>query len=72
MARASELLREQAKRCVQLANSATDQSLARNLRAWAEDYWARADRLERREQEKARLLPMRQQQQIQPKKDDEA
>ena len=49
MAKASELLREQAERCAQLANSATDESSARILRALAEDYWARADRLERRE-----------------------
>ena len=48
MANASELLREQAERCAQLANSTTDQSLARIMRAFAEDYWARADRLERR------------------------
>jgi len=65
MAKASELLRGQAERCAQLANLANDQSLARNLRALAEDYWARADRLELREQRKATLLPMQQQQQIQ-------
>jgi len=65
MVRATELLREQAERCAQLANLANDQSLARNLRALAEDYWARADRLELREQRKATLLPMQQQQQIQ-------
>ena len=53
MAKASELLREQAERCAQLANSATDESSARILRALAEDYWARADRLERREQKEA-------------------
>ena len=74
MAKASELLREQAERCAKLANLASDQSLGRNLRALAEDYWARADRLERREQKKAALLPMtllpiQQQQQIQPTKE---
>ena len=68
MAKASELLREQAEQCAQLANSATDQSLARTLRALAEDYRALADRLERREQEKATLVPrQQQQQQVQPK-----
>ena len=60
MAKASELLRGQAERCAQLANLANDQSLARNLRAMAENNWARADPLEQWEQ----------QQQIQPKKDD--
>ena len=67
MAKASELLREQAELCERLADSATDQSLARTLRALAEDYWVRADRLERRERKKATPLPRQQQQQVQPK-----
>ena len=75
----AEELREHAERCRRLAASATDQNVARILIGLADEYVARAERLERQavvgqsyappatpEQQ-----PAQQQQQVQPKKEDE-
>ena len=77
MTEAAEL-REHAERCRRLAASATDLNYARILEGLADEYLARAKRLE---QQQAALSqtppavteqqPMQQQQQVQPKKEDE-
>jgi hypothetical protein len=70
-------LREHAERCRRLANSATDRNVARVLMDMAEEYLARAERLERRASVPPRTpiaapeqQPVQQQQQIQPKKEE--
>jgi hypothetical protein len=76
MTEAAEL-REHAERCRRLAASATNRDYARILEGLADDYLARAKRLEQQAALSqtppavAEQQPMQQQQQVQPKKEDE-
>ena len=76
MAEADEL-REHAERCRRLAKTATDRNVARVLMDMAEEYLARAERLERRASAPPKTptaspeqQPVQQQQQTQPKKEE--
>ena len=76
MTEAAEL-REHAQRCRRLALSATDRNFARILLGLADEYLARAERLERQAAgspappASPEQQPMQQQQQNQPKKEDD-
>jgi hypothetical protein len=70
-------LREHAARCGRLANSATDRNVARVLMDLAEEYLAKAERLERGASAPPKTpvaapeqQPVQQQQQIQSKKEE--